>query len=340
MGRRVWKNQNGAWNTIVNKFDFRKEKDFLSREAKLKNSTLFFLSNVQDHTWWMEKIKEVRLRGAVLGVNLARFNRDGSKVEFPQKSDRVTVFSRLQGLNQTPPQVHVSNHPTQFGVKSFSSVVKGSESGSPGGTIALLPMNTESKKKLEYKGLVGEAKDIDTLNELKDLSCWLNGGRYSVKVSRWEKWFSRLYIWEGIPPIIERVAWIKVLGVPVCLLLVKSEAEESNGNFAEERLAILVWVEEISGQWHLDFLNDDCSGPGSPKSSSEFEESPSFGDPGVHGDSSDCSVTCMENVEGLSAPNPEVIGAEEKEIGDQLQSSSSFGEERERECGAGFQCFK
>ncbi|MFS7906148.1 hypothetical protein Hanom_Chr01g00055871 [Helianthus anomalus] len=87
-------------------------------------------------------------------------------------------------------------------------------------------MNTKIKKSLEFKSLVGE-----------------------------ERWFSRLYIREGIPPIFESVAWIKILGVPVCLwgwnvlnkigercgrLSVKSEAEANNGNLAEDRLAILV----------------------------------------------------------------------------------------------------
>jgi hypothetical protein len=33
----------------------------------------------------------------------------------------------------------------------------------------------------------------------------------------WSQWFSRLYVWEGKPPAFERVAWIKVTGVPISL---------------------------------------------------------------------------------------------------------------------------
>ncbi|KAJ0476552.1 putative RNA recognition motif domain, nucleotide-binding alpha-beta plait domain superfamily [Helianthus annuus] len=352
MGRRVWKQKVGAWNTILYKQDFRKEKVFQNREANLKNSTSFFLSNlpdscdrfslwnafehfdnledtfvpskrdkagnkfgfiklsnVQDPQWWMEKIKEVRFDGVVLSVNLARFYRDGSKVGSLPKSERVSVFSRLHGLKQTPPHAHgpISNYPSHFGSKSYSAAVTGLNSSGPGGTLDLPPMNTAAKKNLEFKSLVGEVVDIDTLNDLKHLLSGLTEDGILLKylgglkvllcfnkaedaeefrwnmVNTWENWFSRLYIWEGIPPIFERVAWIKILGVPVCLwdrhvfnkigercgrLLVKSEAEKSNGNLAEDRLAILVhsgksfstefdvswkehkfkvWVEEISG---------------------------------------------------------------------------------------------
>ncbi|MFS7906149.1 hypothetical protein Hanom_Chr01g00055881 [Helianthus anomalus] len=57
------------------------------------------LSNVLDSAWWMEKLKEVRIDGAIIGINLARFNRDGSKVDTLNKGNRVSVFNRLNGLN-------------------------------------------------------------------------------------------------------------------------------------------------------------------------------------------------------------------------------------------------
>ncbi|KAJ0805701.1 putative RNA recognition motif domain, nucleotide-binding alpha-beta plait domain superfamily [Helianthus annuus] len=238
------------------------------------------LSNISDPEWWTAKLKEVRIGGAVIGVNVARFHRDGSKVVPTTFPNRVSVFDRLHGLGKpdikagTPAQPV----PTQFGQKTYCSIVKPSEERVKV-NIDLPPLNTVSKKSLEFKSLIGEAKDIDILNNLqaclsgimeeglqlkylgglKVLLCFSNPEeaeefRYR-KVDSWEKWFSRLYVWDGIPPLFERIAWVKVLGVPVSLwdrnvidkigercgrLLVKSDAEFSDGNMAEDRLAILV----------------------------------------------------------------------------------------------------
>ncbi|MFS7914272.1 hypothetical protein Hanom_Chr02g00151441 [Helianthus anomalus] len=75
-------------------------------------------------------------------------------------------------------------------------------------------------------------------------------------VNVWEKWFTRLYVWDGIPPLFERVAWVKVLGVPVSLwdghivnrigercgrLLVKSEAE----------VAMVIWLRIGLRSWSI-----------------------------------------------------------------------------------------
>ncbi|KAJ0751173.1 putative RNA recognition motif domain, nucleotide-binding alpha-beta plait domain superfamily [Helianthus annuus] len=396
--------------------EFMKEKKFNKREARLRNTTSFFisnlpdacdqaslwsafehldnledafvpikkdragnkfgfikLSNVSDPVWWIEKLKGVRIDGAVLGVNLARFNRDGSKSETWNKGSRVSVFDRLQGLNQTQKpgmapvgQVSFRNRnpatmapPRHRGV-SFSSVVAGESSKCMADVIALPPINTETKKSLEFKSLVGEVKDIEFLNELSSLLSGITEEGLKLKylgglkvllcfnnpmeaeefrwnmVNEWEKWFSRLYIWEGLPPIFERVAWIKILGVPVCLwdrhvfnkigercsrLLVKSDAEATNGNLAEERVAVLVnsgrriseefeltwkehklkiWVEEISGQWSPAFLEEVVSIPGSPVRSSEVEGSPCT-ESGKCNDGVD-SGSCRENLESFNSP--------------------------------------
>ncbi|KAJ0789872.1 putative nucleotide-binding alpha-beta plait domain superfamily, RNA-binding domain superfamily [Helianthus annuus] len=329
------------------------EDDFVPYKKDRSGNKFGFikLSNVSDPAWWMEKLKEVRIDGAVLGVNLAWFNRDGSKIVSMNGGNRVSVFSRLQGLHQPPKagkipgtkvpfnsRVPASIAPSRFEGKSYCSVVSRGGIKNPISSMALTPMNTELKKSLEFKSLVGEVKDIDILNDLtahlsgiteqgfklkylgglKVLLCFFNSEdaedfRLNM-VNGWEKWFSMLYIWDGLPPIFERVAWIKILGVPVCLwdrhvfnrigercgrLLVKSEVEESNGNLAEERLAVLVnsgsrvsaefglsWkdhnlkirVEEISGQWTPVFLEDEVVIPGIPARSSEVGGSPLVGD--------------------------------------------------------------
>ncbi|KAJ0808769.1 putative RNA recognition motif domain, nucleotide-binding alpha-beta plait domain superfamily [Helianthus annuus] len=353
MGRRVWRPQNDSWNKVLNKQEYRKEKQFRNREERLHNATSFFisnlpdtcdqdvlwqafdhlnnlenvfvpkkkdragnrfgfikLSNISDPSWWIDILKKVRIGGAVIGVNLAKFNRDGSKAVSSSIGNRASVFNRLNGLNPSQPAERACDRaePIVHGSKSYCEVANRSVNQGPGGSIPLPPMNTETKKSFEFKSLVGEAKDIDILNDLKVHLSGITEKGFKLKylgglkvllcfdspveaeefrvnsVDLWECWFSRLYVWEGIPPIFERVAWIKIVGVPVSLwdrnvfnkigercgrLLVKSEVEAENGNLAEDRLAILVhsgkrvsaefnilwkehniqvWVEEIAGQ--------------------------------------------------------------------------------------------
>ncbi|KAM0000849.1 putative RNA recognition motif domain, nucleotide-binding alpha-beta plait domain superfamily [Helianthus debilis subsp. tardiflorus] len=294
------------------------------------------LSNIKDPVWWIEKLKQVRIDGVIIGVSLAKFRRDGSKVEEPKVVDRTSMFARLQdnrermsvfsrlkepntGDQNTRGQPMKNKSETDgtgrcMG-RSFCEVVQNhrKEEMVKAKVIELPPINTDMKKCNELKSLVGEAKDIDMLNDLKNLLheglslSFLGGLKVLIhfndakeadaylreEVESWEKWFSRLYVWDGAPPIFERVAWIKILGVPASLwdrhifnkigercgrLLVKSEASSNDGNLAEERVAVLVssgkrisdeflltwkdhniniWVEEISGQWVPNFLKDD-----------------------------------------------------------------------------------
>ncbi|KAF5778561.1 putative RNA recognition motif domain, nucleotide-binding alpha-beta plait domain superfamily [Helianthus annuus] len=284
------------------------------------------LYKIRDVNYWIDTLKEVKIDGGVINVNLAKFNRDGSKIERLEDGDRVSVFSRLKRVtleNQDDRKVgkefkmHNDGACHAFGGKSYSSVLKNQSTVTPvdGLSIELPPVNTETKKSLEFKSLVGETKDIDILNNLKEILDeglklrYLGGLKVLIsfssvqeadeylrlRVEEWEQWFSRLYMWEGIPPLFEKVAWIKVLGVPVSLwdrhilnrigercgrLLVKSEASPDDGNMAEDRMAILVetgkrlskelnlkwkdhnfkvWVEEMSGQWSPAFLDMNSS---------------------------------------------------------------------------------
>ncbi|KAJ0734416.1 putative RNA recognition motif domain, nucleotide-binding alpha-beta plait domain superfamily [Helianthus annuus] len=257
------------------------------------------LSNVKDSEWWIEKLKEVRVDGAVIGVNRAKFNRDGSKIlargsvfsringqihppsGVRELGARPNVFSRLKsdGSGPTRSGVPAEGHTQSVKVRSYASVVCSKDISAPSSDIMLPPMNSETKKMWEYKSLIGEVKEIDFLNDLNRhlsgimeenfqlrylgslkvllcFSCPEEAEEFrTLKVNDWEKWFSRLYVWEGLPPVYERVAWIKIRGVPLSLwdrhvfnkigercgrLLVKSEAEPFSGNMEDDRLAVLV----------------------------------------------------------------------------------------------------
>ncbi|KAJ0874585.1 putative RNA-directed DNA polymerase [Helianthus annuus] len=289
------------------------------------------LFRIRDVNYWIATLKEVRIDGAVINVELAKFNRDGSKAERLLEGERVSVFSRLNREAPVIPIVRGAEQEPmrQFGegAKSYRAVVmnQGFPTKENGQSIELPPVNTETKKCLEFKSLVGETKDIDILNNLKETLHeglkirYLGGLKVLIsfnsvqeadeylrtRVEEWEHFFSRLYMWEGVPPVFERVAWVKIMGIPISLwdrhiinkvgercgrLLVNSDASPADGNMSEDRVAILVhsgkriskefsmrwkehtfqvWVEEISGQWCPAFL-DSSQPEDDAEVSSEF----------------------------------------------------------------------
>ncbi|MFS7978261.1 hypothetical protein Hanom_Chr10g00913451 [Helianthus anomalus] len=210
--------RNDGWNTVLSRRQVRQEKLCFNKELRLPNATSFFISILPD------TFNRAMLWKAFEHWKISKM--------FPDKNLGKKTVQNL-------------------GARSYRSVLSPNLEDIPKTCIELPPMNVETKKRWEYKSLVGEAKDIDILNSLKKhLSGimdegWLRCGK---------KWFSRLYVWEGVPPVYERIAWIKILGVPVSLwdrhvfnrvgercghLLVKSEADADDGNLAEERVAIL-----------------------------------------------------------------------------------------------------
>ncbi|KAL8263880.1 hypothetical protein R6Q59_022010 [Mikania micrantha] len=71
----------------------------------------------------------------------------------------------------------------------------------------------------------------------------------------WDEWFSKLHAWEGNSIPYERIAWIKVFGVPLQLwdpkvinqigervgkVLMKSEASTDDSNLSIDCMAVLV----------------------------------------------------------------------------------------------------
>ncbi|KAJ0667352.1 putative nucleotide-binding alpha-beta plait domain superfamily, RNA-binding domain superfamily [Helianthus annuus] len=332
------------------------------------------LSNVKEVDTWINRLKEVKIDGAVIGVNLAKFNRDGSKTAAPSTGERVSVFSRLT-FDKSARYVQSSMNtgqnlkPRNNDGRSYCDVVNQKNVFKSGTTIELPPLNTDTKKKWEFKSLVGEAKDIEIPNNLKlhltglveegPLLRYLGGLKVLVSFSNieeaddflrnkseiWAIWLSRLYVWDGIPPLFKRVAWIKVIGVPVSLWdchvlnrigercgrpLVKSEASAEDGNMSGDRMAILVstgkrislemnitwkdhmfsvWVEEITGLWSPAFLSDDSPDVSDVGLSPEFEESSEYG--GVKSKSCmlDSEPSCMGN--NMDSSSPKVVSQEQ-----------------------------
>ncbi|KAJ0868316.1 putative RNA recognition motif domain, nucleotide-binding alpha-beta plait domain superfamily [Helianthus annuus] len=355
--------QEERWQRILSKVEKRKEKRFIEREHRLRNTTTFFVSNLpegcsKERLWdafqhlenledavvpskrdgagnkfgfirlskawdvdkWLVRLKEVKIDGAIVEIDVAKFNRYGSKASGSSRGP-ISVFNRLgdghkpseeRAYRQVPAERKVASKPN-----SFLGALNGSkERVLQSNVIELPPMDTQAKRTWEFRSLIGEAKELETLNNLKSLlsgikdKCpvlrYLGGLKVLLtfkdqaeaneflrdQAETWSEWFSRVYVWEGIPPVFERIAWIRVIGVPVCLwdrnvftriaercgrVLVGSEAQLEDDNLAVDRMAILVqsgkrvsneilmswkehefkvWVEEIDGCWCPSFLDE------------------------------------------------------------------------------------
>ncbi|MFS7973280.1 putative RNA-directed DNA polymerase [Helianthus anomalus] len=280
-------------------------------------------SGVQDAGEWVKVLQGRKLDGAVLAVSTARFDRDGSKFSNIPNRSNSSVFSRLGNVSQSINRVAVSNPPRESqGVgMSYRDSLLGVKGYTPGPTkIELPPLVTEARKKWAFRSLIGEVKELAMLDDLSPvvLEAGIEFGMVKYmgglkvlfifessegaenflrgKSEFWSHWFSRLYVWDGLPPVYDRVAWISISGVPLALwdrhvfnriaercgrVLQKSNADCDSINLSCNFMAVLVssgkkvsldfqlkwlehefpiWVEESDLEWEPVLVPEiDCS---------------------------------------------------------------------------------
>ncbi|MFS7906218.1 hypothetical protein Hanom_Chr01g00056711 [Helianthus anomalus] len=213
---------------------------------------------------WAENLSEFNIDGAIVGVKPAKYNRDGSKANTGKPMEHGSVFSRIsfpdvQGqVKKTGFEAEVQH---KVSGRSYSSVVDGSNIQTLKQIIPLPPMNTESRKNgfsnpklenLEDVSLkyVGGLKVLLTFPSSKAASGFLDSNR-----DRWSVWFSNLEIWDGNFNKEDRIAWIRITGVLVCLwdrhvfnrigercgrVLLGSDVSVSDSDLSSGKMAILV----------------------------------------------------------------------------------------------------
>ncbi|MFS7906150.1 hypothetical protein Hanom_Chr01g00055891 [Helianthus anomalus] len=149
-------------------------------------------------------------------------------------------------------------------------------------------------------------------------------------VDAWERWFSRLYIREDIPPIFES-------GKDAVDSRLSQKRRQITGIW--QRIVSLFWsipgkrfsveFKEIVGQWSPAFLDEANPLPESPGQSSEYG-GPSFAgevnSKGLGGNSSDA---CSGNSKGFSSPFHEEHEKESDVHGKKSQPHVAINEERE-----------
>ncbi|KAD6794925.1 hypothetical protein E3N88_05821 [Mikania micrantha] len=218
-----------------------------------------------------EKLKNVFIGNLKVAVNLARYDRNGENREIHLNKRPHAPVSRMHVNLQS-----WSNMLYKSG-RSFKDAVLNRPDQSGSHEICLKGYKPQPQVLWGNGVLMGRSKD---LLSLCNLGMWVSklkgftnvrymGGLYvmiSFKSKEdadnvikesclWDEWFSKLHAWEGNSIPYERVAWIKVLGVPPQLwdpkiinqigervgkLLMKSDASICDGNLSQDCMAVLV----------------------------------------------------------------------------------------------------
>ncbi|KAM0069818.1 hypothetical protein Hdeb2414_s0001g00005991 [Helianthus debilis subsp. tardiflorus] len=182
-----------------------------------------------------------------LRINVARFALENSEVETEKEVPAKTV--------RPPGQNHVGGKFSVRDVRSYKEVVGNSNFGigsveSSGdnpvaGTsnvekVIIVPDRVEAFKGCQGLAVVGRAVDLETLVDIDRLLTiakfvvanvqYLGGlsvlisfheeesaNRFLSVKNIWEPWFSKLDPWKGQTLPFERVAWLKLTGIPLHL---------------------------------------------------------------------------------------------------------------------------
>ncbi|KAJ0483071.1 putative RNA recognition motif domain, nucleotide-binding alpha-beta plait domain superfamily [Helianthus annuus] len=238
------------------------------------------LKRVTNGEEWLDLLNKVTIDGAKLGVNIARFNRDGSSV---QKSHTGTSGRQQKKIdvNNGEKERHWDNRESKGDAgQSFSNIVTGDkQSVTSCKTIFVNPVTTEAAKTWEGTTLVGEVASWDILIRLEEFlsnenmlgakTAYLGGMRVMLcfpdnqtamefldgHKEFCSTWASKMEAREDGYNDYKRVAWLIIRGVPSALwdrgvfntigerfgrVVLPSEASKTDGCLSFEKLAIVV----------------------------------------------------------------------------------------------------
>ncbi|KAJ0823993.1 putative RNA recognition motif domain, nucleotide-binding alpha-beta plait domain superfamily [Helianthus annuus] len=229
---------------------------YIARKMDKFGNSFCFISfkNVWDVQELVRALNRTKMGNSKLKANVARF-----AVENVGITDGIGAKGKRQvqpqfgknGNIKFVNQAFVSNG----GGKLFSELFKAGEKGegsiSGAGAVEVcdgkfieIPEETQAFKELSGKALVGRCFNLQIINNLKVLLLgagtlnfslsYLGGLSVLVKFSaveecnsfvasydRWNQWFSSLDHWLGQSLTYERIAWIKIYGVPIHLAVDK-----------------------------------------------------------------------------------------------------------------------
>ncbi|KAJ0716593.1 putative RNA recognition motif domain, nucleotide-binding alpha-beta plait domain superfamily [Helianthus annuus] len=313
---------------------------FIPRKFDKGGSRFAFVryEDVKDSGKLLEVLNKIKIKNAKLLVDMARFRRDG----LPFSSDKHEG-SKPPPAN-TPFQRETYTKTNQGfmehgGTRSYSDVVMGDRSGKQK-VVEFHGYNSKTIRAWEGTALMVEAKSFEILCNMNDIignmHQFLSGMRYigGLRVlltfnlqkhceaflnhyqERQSKWFSSIKPWLGNEGFVDRIAWLRIEGVPIHawdkdtfdmiartfgVVISPSGATVKDCNLSYEMVGILVnsgrevkeemeitwngdvhkiWISEVLRDWIPDFL---IGSSGIPKRSIEKEGNIVMPETVVHG---------------------------------------------------------
>ncbi|PWA94018.1 RNA-directed DNA polymerase, eukaryota [Artemisia annua] len=199
----------------------------------------------------VRRMNSVKMGSCRLKVNVTKFAMENiGRREVEEKAGRMHNTKVPVGRKQDEFVVErekTVRHSQSVGM-SFKDILEGKPSVSPGfqsvpsNKSIKVPDNVVAFYEIRGKALVGRVRDLKTLTCMNKilveygfggfdivyvggLSLLLNfhsndeAMEFLLKKDVWVLWFSVLDLWEGQPLSFERVAWIKIHGVPINLAI-------------------------------------------------------------------------------------------------------------------------
>ncbi|KAM0042189.1 hypothetical protein Hdeb2414_s0011g00375181 [Helianthus debilis subsp. tardiflorus] len=240
-----------------------------------------------------KKLKGVKLGMNTLKINVARFAKENELVDFgglksdparPKKTEGNTANRMVNGGHVRPGFSYSMALNTEAGLKPFAGEVD--EVRIDAGVVAMGSKHN--------RAVIARVCNFKILISVKQLLSEAGLGNVVIQyVSVWEEWFSKMDVWIGQALAFERVAWLRVHGIPLHLFrdevvtslcsrfgsVVKppqiGEADGDlsmvsvgvlvgEGNRISEELVVAwqdkryrVWVSEDLGDWIPDCLDPD-----------------------------------------------------------------------------------
>lgn len=241
---------------------------------------------VKDNMKMVQVLNNVIMKGVRVRVNIAKFDRDGKPARHPVAANKPLVEGptpQQDKLKKGPiPQQDKQKKPINMGGtydgRPFQEVLSGG-AGSSTKTLEFQHLNPKVFTRCEKFSLIGDVKDLVTLCNLHDILAsfrlplasvrYLGGLRILLSFSKkvqaeelllnrsedWKVWFTSLGWWEDKILGFERIAWIRITGVPLQLwdpvifnkigelygeVIQKSAASSKDGNITCEIVGVLV----------------------------------------------------------------------------------------------------
>lgn len=227
---------------------------------------------MQDANAMEAQLQGIKYFNRILQINLAKYDRQGMPLEDSRKKAESTNKPKEKFHN--PPAY--GQPPSKF--NSFLDALTGKKTTHREKIITIDQEEESLMKPWFSSSLVARAKQLSTVEEIHSLASSANvqhmqvrylGGLFlllsfpSQKVAEtflkatqvWEDWFSKMEQWRGQSIPYERIAWLRIHGVPphlwnpsvfnkigssYCRLLRSAEAKWEDRNLSYECVGVLV----------------------------------------------------------------------------------------------------